>query len=180
MTSIYEIANKFDQIMQEVDEIDDEEIPGYVIEKFKQAQIDLKEKIDGWGYFIKDKLNSDVKSEKSIINRHKKRKKVLENTIERSKLYIMDVMNIHGGMKFKGEEYNFQIRKSPNSIHYDDNLRYETLKYIVNETLPRDMTPFLTTRQVEILDKAAVKEALKLGEKLSFAQLVQGNHLVIK
>ena len=93
------------------------------------------------------------------------RRKSLENNAKGLKKYLEKSMQDAGMKKIKGQLFSFNIQKNPPSVH------------IVDESVIPEI--FFTIPQ-PVLDKAIIKEQLKLGFEIPGAQLTQGESLRIK
>ena len=89
----------------------------------------------------------------------------MENKIKSMKYSLENAMRITGRTKFKTALFSFGIQKNPPSVEITDEDAAMKSEYIKTEVK---------------LDKTSIKEALKNGAELGFAQLVQSEGLRIR
>lgn len=95
-----------------------------------------------------------------------KKRKAMENSIVWLKNNLQQSMETTGKRKFKTELFSFSIQKNPPSV--------KLLKEV--DDIPDE---FLILQKPKV-DTAAIKEALKEGAKIDFAELLQTESLRIR
>ena len=165
MATIYELTSDYLNLLELAEDPDIDE----------QAFLDTLEGIEG---ALEDKadnsakcmrmLEADAKGIKAEEERLAKRRKTIEGNVSRMKSALQYAMEATGKTKFKTQLFSFGIRKNPPSVVIDAvNVRDFPDEYII-ESEP-------------ILDKKALKDALKAGEDLSgLCHLEQSESLSIR
>lgn len=155
MASIYEIN---EQIMQCIDFETGEIIDA---EKLDALQIEKDKKIENVACWIKN-LIAEAQSIKAEEQSLAERRKAKENTVERLKQYLSNVLE---ATPFESARAKITFRKS-------------TAVNITDESKLADA--FKKSETVVKIDKKAIGEALKLGEIVDGAELVENQNIQIK
>lgn len=155
MASIYEIN---EQIMQCIDFETGEIIDA---EKLDALQIDKDKKIENIACWIKN-LIAEAQSIKAEEQSLAERRKAKENTVERLKQYLSNVLE---ATPFESARAKITFRKS-------------TAVNITDESKLADA--FKKSETVVKIDKKAIGDALKLGEIVDGAELVENQNIQIK
>lgn len=165
MASIYELTESMEKIWQLMAE---GEIEDSVLEEiFDDTTVELSEKLEGYCKFIKN-IESDIQGLKAEEKRLAERRKVMENTIERSKSAMQKALVVSGEKKITCGSFLVYMQKNPEKVVMDESLI---------ENVPER---FLKIPEPEV-DRTALKEALKNGEDLDgLAHLEQTESLRIK
>ena len=165
MSTLYELTSDYEALLTMAEDPDIDE----------QAFLDTLEGIDG---AIEDKadnyarvirtLEADAAACDAEAKRLRNKKQTIENNIKRMKSALQYSMQVTGKVKFKTALFSFGIRKNPPSVVIDTaNVRDFPDEYII-ESEP-------------ILDKKALKDALKAGEDLTgLCHLEQSESLSIR
>jgi len=121
-------------------------------------------KVEGYAKIIRI-LEGHAETHAAEIKRLQTNKQTYENAAKRLKQNIFDSMIATDKRKIEGRLFKFSIAKNPPSV----------------QVLDEKMIPkaFFTIPQ-PVLDKAAIKEELKLGHEIPGAELTQGESLRIK
>lgn len=127
----------------------------------------IEDKADGYAKVIRT-LEGDAAVCDAEAKRLRNKKQIIENNIKRMKSALQYAMEATGKTKFKTALFSFGIQKNPAAVVMDEG-------YI--ENIPeRFLIP-----QDPVIDKKAIKEALKSGEDLEgIAHLEQGESLRIR
>jgi hypothetical protein len=127
----------------------------------------IEDKADGYAKVIRT-LEGDAAACDAESKRLRNKKQIIENNIKRMKQALQYAMEATGKTKFKTALFSFGIQKNPAAVVMDEG-------YI--ENIPeRFLIP-----QDPVIDKKAIKEALKNGEDLEgIAHLEQGESLRIR
>lgn len=150
MANIYELTESIKLLWDLMDqgELDDDAL----IDAMENSQEDLRDKLENYCKFIRQ-MESDIEGISFEIKRLQDRKKVLQNTIERSKKVMQMAMETAGERKVKGSIFTISIQANPESVVVDE-------QYI--ENIPER---YLKFKEPEI-DRAKMKEDLKGGAHL--------------
>lgn len=112
----------------------------------------IEDKADGYAKVIRT-LEGDAAACDAESKRLRNKKQTIENNIKRMKQALQYAMELTGKTKFKTALFSFGISKNPAAVVMDEG-------YI--ENIPeRFLIP-----QDPVIDKKAIKEALKAGEDL--------------
>ena len=155
MASLYEINQELYSLVDwETGEVADQE-------RFEELQLEKDKKIEGIACWIKN-LRSDVKELKEEEGNLNARRKSKENLIERLESLLANELD---GAQFETAKAKITWRKS-------------TAVNITDETLiPAE---FKVEKVTVSVDKKALGDALKFGEVIDGAELVQNNNIQIK
>jgi len=150
MANIYELTESIKLLWELMDqgELDDDAL----IDAMENSQEDLKDKLENYCKFIRQ-MESDIEGISFEIKRLQDRKKVLENTIDRSKKVMQQAMETAGERNVKGAIFTISIQANPEKVVMDE-------QYI--ENIPKC---YLKYKDPEI-DRTKIKEALKKGVTL--------------
>lgn len=155
MATIYEIN---EQIMQCIDFETGEVIDA---DKLDALQLEKDKKIENIACWIKN-LTADAQALKAEEQSLAERRKTKENTVERLKQYLSNVLE---AAPFESARVKITFRKS-------------TAVNVTDESRLSDV--FKKTETVVKIDKKAIGEALKLGELVDGAELVENQNIQIK
>ena len=155
---LYDLTNQQLQLLQMIEDGID------VLDTLEANQEAINDKAEGYAKIIK-MVEGHVATHKEEIKRLQGNVGSFENNIKRMKENVFQSMNDLGIKKIDGQLFKFAIQKNPPSLEVVDEL-----------SIPKN---YFTTPQ-PVLDKAAVKEELKLGHEIPGVQLVQGESLRIK
>ena len=165
MSSIYELTAEYLSLMEMAEDPDiDEQAFMDTLEGIEGA---LEDKADNYAKVIRN-LEADAAACDAEAKRLRAKKQTIENNVKRMKGALQYAMQTTGKVKFKTPLFSFGIRKNPASVVIDTaNVRDFPDEYII-ESEP-------------ILDKKALKDALKAGEDLSgLCHLEQSESLSIR
>jgi hypothetical protein len=122
-------------------------------------------KVQGWVKYIRH-LDSQIALAEEEIKRLQSRKKALENARRRLLDYALRVMDQHGFERLDGETASLCIQPNPPALN------------IWNESaIPAE---FLTIKQETLVDKVALKAALRAGRQIDGCELTVGRTVRIK
>ena len=163
--TLYELTNDYAELLLMAEDPDTD--PQAFTDTLEGIEGAIEDKADGYAMVIRQ-IKADVAGLKAEIDRLTARKRAGENAIERMKEALQYSMQATGKTKFKTQLFSFGIRKNPPSVVIDAvNVRDFPDEYII-ESEP-------------ILDKKALKDALKAGEDLSgLCHLEQSESLRIR
>lgn len=167
MNSLYEISNELREVYNKLENgegIDQE--TGEISEELQNAlalsQQNLQAKGVDIGYVIKS-FDDEIDLYDREIKRLTERKQALKNAQERVKNNLKSAMEEFGIVEIKGQTLKINFRKSE-SVEIDNvNLLDDRFKRVKVEA-----------------DKTAIKQAIKSGEEVKGARLVENNNLQIR
>ena len=163
--TLYDLTNDYMELLQMAEDPDIDE----------QAFLDTLEGIDG---ALEDKadnyakcmrmLEADAKGIKAEEERLAKRRKTIEGNVSSMKSALQFAMQTTGKTKFKTTLFSFGIRKNPPSV-------------VIDAANVRDFPEQYVIESEPVLDKKALKDALKAGEDMTgLCHLEQSESLSIR
>ena len=169
MASIYNISNDLKKIYEDLDngngiDLETGEIKPEIMQQLSISRNELETKAVDYGYVIKafDEENEIIKRE---IERLEERKAYVKKNKERMKTIVSSAMEEFGINKIKSETLQLSFRKSESVDIFDESLIDDKFKKVKTEIS---------------LDKTAIKNAIKNGEDVQGAKIVEKNNLQIK
>lgn len=161
--TLYKLTEEFLQLM---DMAEDPDIDSVLLADTMEAiEGEIEYKAEGCAKVIRS-LDATEEALANEIKRLQKRKKAISNNRDAIKRNLAMAMNATGKRKFDSGVFKFSIRKNPKALILDsDNIV--------------DFPPEFLIAQAPKIDEKAIKDALKAGEKFSFAHLEQGESLII-
>lgn len=157
MASLYQLNNAYAQLQQMIE--DGQEGLEDTLDSITDA---VEEKLEAYAMVIKN-IESDVEGIKSEEKRLAERRKVMENGVVRMKQAIAETLQNSGQDKVKTEKFTFSWRKSSKvEVSNIDSLPQQYVK--VERTISR----------------SELAKALKAGEQIEGAQLVENQSLSIR
>jgi len=163
--TLYELTDQFKQLLEIAS--DPEVDPEVIADTMEAIEGDFEEKADGYAMVIRQ-LNADAKAAKEEADRLTARKKALENSADRITKNLQAAMVAVDKKKFKTALFSFGIQKNPASVVMDTTDVFK---------IPQE---FITIPD-PVINKAAIKDALKAGENLEgIAHFEQGESLRIR
>ena len=159
--NIYDLTTQWLQIQEMIENEDAD--PKALSDTLECIDFEIEEKAENYARIIKN-IEAETAGIKAEEERLSKKRKAAENKIKIMKENLFAAMKITGKEKFKTEKFSFAIQKNPASVHLIDGFKVPE-KYLVNE--PK-------------VNLSMIKEDLKAGQALDFAELVQKEGLRIK
>lgn len=153
---LYELIAQIDNFEFEIDEETGEITNTQDLDKL---EIERDTKIENIALWIKN-LSADVEAYKREKESFATKEKTAKNKIESLKNYLNFILQ---GQKFKSDRVNISFRKSEN-VEVSNNFNDER---------------FLIPQEPKI-DKTAIKKALKDGEEIAGAMLIERQNIQIK
>lgn len=167
MSSLYEISNDLRNVYQQIEngegiDLETGELSKELIIALKVGKNELQEKGVDIGYVIKS-LDDEIEIFDKEIKRLQERKKALQNAQDRVKSELTKAMNEFGILEIKGRTLKINFRKSE-SVEVDNIEELDDkFKKVKTEA-----------------DKMAIKEAIKNGEEVKGARLIEKQNLQIR
>lgn len=162
MATLYELSSDFLEAMELFDTDD------YSIEAI-QTTLDcigyeLEQKAENYAKYIRN-IESEIDAFKAEEKRLFKKRSALESRVEFLKNNLEWVMKTTGKTKIKTKLFSFNIQKNPPSV-----------RLIPDKKVPEQYL----IQQKPVVNMQEIKKALKNGEQMEFAELVQGESLRIR
>ena len=161
MSSLYEIAGIYRQVLDMEPESDDEF--GAMMTALDEVQGELSEKADNIVKYIRN-LSAEAEALKAEEAALYKKRKAVENKAERLKAYLAAQMTLCGLKELKAGLFKLRFQPTQPAISIVD-------ESVVPEKFHRV--------KVEI-DKLAIRDALKAGEEVPGIEVQRGETLVIR
>ena len=158
MASIFEI----DQEMLNL--IDPETGELLDFERFSELEMQKNIKVENMALWYKS-LCAEAEAIKNEISALSQRVKTKENTAQNLKEYLSKILN---GQKFESSKCRISYRKS-------SAVEIENEEYFLVHAKEKYLT-----KRLPVQNKAVIKEALKDGEKIDGARLVEKQNMTIK
>ena len=169
MASIYNISNDLKKIYEDLDngngiDLETGEIKPEIMQQLSISRNELETKAVDYGYVIKA-FDDEIDIIEREIERLEERKAYVKKNKERMKTIVSSAMEEFGINKIKSETLQLSFRKSESVDIFDESLIDEKFKKVKTEIS---------------LDKTAIKNAIKNGEDVQGAKIVEKNNLQIK
>lgn len=143
---------------------DGEFTPEDIADTMEMIEDDIEIKAENYGLVIAN-LQTLVDGCDREAKRLLDRKKSIESGMTSLRNNLANTMQITGKTKFKTEHFNFSFRKS------------ESVDITDMALLPSN---YIKTKTTETADKTAIKKAIKSGEVLEGATIIEKQNLQIK
>lgn len=163
--TLYQIADQYIDSMKALQDMDiDEQTLADTLEGLSG---DMEVKSTNVAMFMRN-LENTAAAIKEAEKAMAERRKVIENRIDRIKIYLKDNMERTGITKIECPYFVISVKKNPPALKITEEEK------IPNEyfTIPEPPPP--------VLDKAKLKDALKGGATIEGAELTAGTSLQIK
>tara|TARA_Y100001960_G_C14426253_1_gene705457 strand:- start:134 stop:655 length:522 start_codon:yes stop_codon:yes gene_type:complete len=131
---------------------------------------DLSEKLDGYEKFVRY-LKGQIDFLKNLEEQYSYRRKVIENSIKRSKERMLNAMIITGKNKIKTAEFNFSINESEKWIVDEDQLDLEKKTELIENGLAKNIFK---------LSISQIKDKYKNEEIPEWINVEKNKHLRVK
>lgn len=163
--TLYQLTQEFETLLEIMEDPDVD--PVTLEDTFEALGGEIEAKAEGYGKVIRQ-LEYNTGVLKDEMDRLSKRKKVIENNIDRMKKTMQKAMELIGKPKIDTDLFTFKIQKNPASVVMDVN-------YI--EDVPEE---YLIAQDPKI-DRKKIMADIKAGKDLDgIAHLEQGSSLRIK
>lgn len=169
MASIYNISNDLKKIYEDLDngngiDLETGEIKPEIMQQLSISRNELETKAVDYGYVIKA-FDDEIDIIEREIERLEERKAYVKKNKERMKTIVGSAMEEFGINKIKSETLQLSFRKSESVDVFDESLVDDRFKKVKTEIS---------------IDKTAIKNAIKNGEDVQGAKIVEKNNLQIK
>ena len=162
MTTLYKLNEQYQELLDKLtyEEVENEE---ELLNELTKIVISIEEKAENTAIIIK-KLDAEAEMIRKEEKRLADRRRAIENNAKYLKSNLEDTMKLQDKKKFKTEHFSFNIQKNAPSVRIKD------------EEKAREHYKRVT----ESIDKAKLKDDLKNGVVLDYAELVQTESLRIR
>ena len=169
MASIYNISSDLKKIYEDLDngngiDLETGEIKPEIMQQLSISRNELETKAVDYGYVIKA-FDDEIDIIDREIERLEERKAYVKKNKERMKTIVGSAMEEFGINKIKSETLQLSFRKSESVDIFDESLVDDRFKKVKTEIS---------------IDKTAIKNAIKNGEDVQGAKIVEKNNLQIK
>jgi hypothetical protein len=164
--SLYHISTEAKELVSALEENEGELNPD-IESALRINQNELQEKSINYAYAIKT-VSNDVDAISEEIKRLQALKKAKDNTIQRLKDTVVNAMQIYGLEKVETPTLKLSIRRSEAVIIDDSFTKVNPEGYYMTEKIT--YTP----------DKTMIKEAIKRGQNIEGARIIENYNLQIK
>lgn len=158
MATLYELTDQYKMLQNFIEE---NNVEGFEL-ALSQIIGDIGEKLEGYAMVLKN-IESDIAGIKSEEKRLADRRKAMESNLARIKENMADALLTVEGNRVKTEKFTFSFRKS-------------TSVQIENDTA----IPPQFIKVEKTISRSELAKALKEGEQIEGAQLVENQSLSIR
>lgn len=163
--TLYELTNDYSELLELAEDPDID--PQAFLDTLEGIEGALEDKAENYAKVIRT-LEGDAAACDAESKRLRNKKQTIENNIKRMKAALQFAMQTTGKTKFKTQLFSFGIRKNPASV-------------VMDETYLENIPERFLIPQDPVIDKKALKDALKAGEDLEgVAHLEQSESLMIR
>lgn len=163
--SLYQIAAEHRQMVERLMQTQDD--AAVIADTIEAESYPLEVKAQNVAYAVKN-LEATAAAIKQAEQEMAARRKAIENRAENIKEYLKTCMEIAGVTKIECPHFALSIKSNPPSV----------------DVFEPSLIPAEFMRQPEppppVIDKTAIKEAIKAGREVPGAMLAQGTRLEIK
>ncbi len=158
MATLYELTDQYKMLQNFIEE---NNVEGFEL-ALSQIKGEIGEKLEGYAMVLKN-IESDIAGIKAEEKRLADRRKSMESNISRIKENVADTLLTVEGNRVKTEKFTFSFRKST-SVQIENDAAIPPQFIKVEKTISR----------------AELTKALKAGEQIEGAQLVENQSLSIR
>lgn len=165
MSTLYDLTSDYMELLSMAEDPDID--PQAFADTLEGIEGALEDKAENYAKVIRT-LEGDAAACDAESKRLRNKKQTIENNIKRMKAALQFAMQTTGKTKFKTQLFSFGIRKNPASV-------------VMDETYLENIPERFLIPQDPVIDKKALKDALKAGEDLEgVAHLEQSESLMIR
>lgn len=158
--NLYELTDNYLKVLELIE--NGEEGLEDTLESINDA---IEVKADGYARIIRN-LEANAVALKTEIDRLTNRRKSIENSIDRLKENLKNAMIATGKEKIKTDLFNVTVVNNPVAVNVID-----------EKLIPEE---YFKVEIIRKLDKISLRDAIKNGEEIQGAKLMQGKGLRIK
>ena len=160
MSTLYELTSEYQALLELAEDPDAD--PQALADTLEGLDGEIEVKADNYARVIRQ-IEADNAGIKAEIDRLTRRLKTGDASVKRMKAALQTSMEATGKVKFKTPFFNFSIRKYPASLVIDG-----------------EVPEMFMTQPEPIINKTAIKDAIKQGHEFEFAHLEQSSGLSIR
>lgn len=149
--TLYELTEDYTNLLAIAEDPDIDEQA--FLDTLEGIEGELEDKADNYAKVIRS-LEADAAACDAEAKRLRAKKQTIENNVKRMKGALQYAMQATGKVKFKTPLFSFGIRKNPASV-------------VIDAVNVRDFPEEFIIESEPVLDKKALKDALKAGEDLT-------------
>ena len=157
MANIYEITGDVLQLQEMLENDPENE---YIQDTLESLNGELEMKAEAICRVIKN-MESNLEGFKTEIDRLTKRKKVLENSIDRLKKALFEAMQVTGTDKIKGDLFTIRLQRNAPQLPKDLRIEQVPIQYLV------EAPPVIDKRELLADIKAGKVDGIELEVKQS-------------
>jgi hypothetical protein len=163
--TLYEIEDELISLIETLDGAEDQSLRAEIEEAIMRTVSEEIQKVDRISQMLAH-FESQAQLAAAECKRLQTRKKAFEHSVERLEIYVRNAMQFAGVKKLEGETATLSLRVAPVSVLISD-----------FEAVPAE---YKEIRTEVVIDKAAVKKALKGGREVPGAALSEGNLYLVR
>lgn len=161
MSTLYELGNEYEQLLMIAEDPDVD--PQLLADTMEALEGEIEKKADGCARVMRE-LSASAKARREEAKRLTERARVEENNMKRIGAAVQNLMMIAGKRKLRTELFDISIAKNPDSLVIPDETK------VPEQFLKAEIS----------VDKAAIKQAMKDGQKFDWAYLAASEGLRIR
>ena len=161
MSTLYELGNEYEQLLMIAEDPDVD--PQVLSDTMEALEGEVEKKVDGCVRVMRE-LSASAKARREEAKRLTERARVEENNMKRIGAAVQNFMAIAGKRKLRTELFDLSIAKNPDSLVITDETK------VPEQFLKAEIS----------VDKAAIKQAMKDGQKFDWAYLATSEGLRIR
>ena len=168
MASLYNLQQEYKDLLDKIvyEEYENEDERNYLIDKLIDLDFDIEEKMENTAIVISE-LEADTDKVQKEIKRLQERVKKNTNSIDRLQDGMLYALHVLDKKEIKTEHYNVKVRNYP-IVFIEDESKIPDEYMNVKEVIERKP------------NKVEIKKALRDGEILEFAKLIDNEKISIK
>ena len=160
MSTLYELTSEYQALLELAEDPDAD--PQALADTLEGLEGEIEVKADNYARVIRQ-IEADNAGIKAEIDRLMRRLKTGDASVKRMKAALQTSMEATGKTKFKTQFFNFSIRRYPASLVIDG-----------------EVPEAYMVQQDPVVNKTAIKDAIKAGKEIPFAHLEQSSGLSIR
>ncbi len=174
--NLFELALAYSTAL---DELADTEVPLIMQSVADDAKLELSDKVDRWGQFLR-RLDLEYKEAEEMTRAFRVKRESLKTKLEKSKEWLKSMMEAAPTVPYKGKTATLKLQNNGGKKALDllFTLGEKTVTNIVDH-FSIDLIPdeYLKPVSFYTLDTEKLRADLDAGKELAFAKLVQGKHV---
>lgn len=174
-------ALELDLVCQEID-ANDGIVTDDMLVRFDSATVDLATKVDGWLWYL-DTIKAMIEALKERKDRAAKAHKAAENLQKRLKEHVKWTIQQTPDIPFKGNEGSIYLHRNPPGIELSFTLEDKSIYKTVPDALMQiepSIGEYTKEITVKVLDMERLRNDLKAGKFVAWAEIKQDSHVRTK